>query len=232
MERLMQAEEGGLVVRLRGQIAFQFERLFWECGRAGRGLGRRYGLAGWVFFACIGSTLVSAGVWLAQTRTLRELQAQLVQQRAVQEIKPDSSPETGAVRVLDDRGRLQAFADHLLPQRDIPAVLEEMFGLAEKEGLTLQRAEYRPQLESLGRFVRYNIILPVSGKPGSIHKFIRAVLLAQPAMALESIQFKRERVESGEIEARIVWVLFVRQPGGAGSAALIPVQAPEVEAKP
>jgi hypothetical protein len=63
--------------------------------------------------------------------------------------------------------------------------------------------------------LRYRMTLPVKGDAQAIHQFMAAALKAHKTLALDAVQFKRERIESGEIEARIQWVLLTRLPEGA-----------------
>jgi hypothetical protein len=47
------------------------------------------------------------------------------------------------------------------------------------------------------------------GDAQAIHQFM-AALKAHKTLALDAVQFKWERIESSEIEARIQWVLLTR----------------------
>jgi len=61
--------------------------------------------------------------------------------------------------------------------------------------------------------------LPVQGDAGAIRRFMLAALLAHKTLALESVQFKRDRAATAEVEARIQWVLLTRLPGVPGAEA-------------
>jgi hypothetical protein len=116
-----------------------------------------------------------------------------------------------------DRQRLLAFEQNLLPHQDIPFALQDLLRLAEDEGLTIRHAEYRVQIEPRGRFMRYRISLPVQGTSEIVNRYIYAALLAQKNLALESVQLKRENLDSLDMEARIQWVLLTHlPPAGVG----------------
>ena len=57
--------------------------------------------------------------------------------------------------------------------------------------------------------------LPIKGESGAINRFVQAALLTEPALVLESIQFKRDRPDAQQIEARLQWALLTRLPPGA-----------------
>ena len=113
---------------------------------------------------------------------------------------------------VDGRVGLQAFDDRLLAHDDIPSVLQDVLRLAEAQGLVAQRGDYRAQADVAGHFLRYRMSLPVRGAAPAVHRFMEAALLAQPSLALESVQFKRDRIESTDIEARIQWVVYAKLP--------------------
>jgi Tfp pilus assembly protein PilO len=117
----------------------------------------------------------------------------------------------------DARSRLRQFEGYLTKHEDIPVVVEDVLRRAEDEGLSIQRGDYRPQIDGPGGFLRYRMNLPVTGKPDAIHRFIQAALAAHRSLALESIHFGRERMESGQIEARLQWTLFTGLPAGQHS---------------
>lgn len=210
MERLIPGVGNGLG---SSRIAYWGERVIWESGRASRSFSRRFGVAGWGALLSLGVAVVAglAAIELDSradglSRQLERQQKALAERASIDRDKPDT------LRAQDARSRLQAFAEHLLPHRDIPRVVEEILLLAESHGLSIERGEYRMQAEHAGRFMRYQMALPVKGDARTVQQFIQAVLLAQKSLAMESVQFKRLQGDSPEIEARIQWVLFVAPP--------------------
>jgi hypothetical protein len=112
----------------------------------------------------------------------------------------------------DGRQRLIAFEHMLLPHQDIPLALQDLLRLAEDDGLVIQRAEYRAQVDIRGRFMRYRINLPVQGTAETVNRYIYTALLQQKNLALESVQLKRDALDSPDLEARIQWVLLTSLP--------------------
>jgi len=116
------------------------------------------------------------------------------------------APETGFAR--------EDFRRVLTPHDDIPQVIARLFELAATQQITLARGEYRMQMDEAGGFLRYRISLPVKGQAAAIQGFIEQGLLNHRSLAFESVQFKRDKIESANVEARIQWTLFA-QPKAA-----------------
>ena len=105
-----------------------------------------------------------------------------------------------------------------LPPHDaIPDQLKQLINLAEKNGVMLVQAEYKPQAEVDAGFLRYQIVLPVKAAYPSIQTFMLNALQALPTLTLESVAFKRDRIESAEVEARIHFMLLVKKPAAKGA---------------
>jgi len=124
------------------------------------------------------------------------------------------------MRDQNGRDRLHAFEKTLLPHEDIPVLVQEVLQQAESLGLSVERGEYRPQIDSAGNFLRYGMSLPMKGDAAAINRFIQIALRTHKALILESIRFKRELIGAKDIEARVQWVVLARLPENvAGKAA-------------
>lgn len=183
------------------------ERCLWEGLRYGRRLVRRIGWGGIVLIVATGVSLLAWLQW-------QHAEERLDRMRVALEAQPDSELNTGkpAASVTDGRERLRAFDAHLVSHEDIPDVLQSLFHLADAENLTLQRGEYKVEPDSYGGFIRYRMILPVNGDSSAVYRFIQAALSAHGALALDSVQFRRERIDAKNVEARIQWILLTRLP--------------------
>lgn len=183
-------------------------RVAWELRRAGRAVVRPLGWAG----ATLAAGLAMAGVagWVRQGQAERLVQAQ--QQVLIQRAQPVGRP-ADVPAGLDGRARLAEFDAYLPRHEEIPATLAALFNLAQREGLSIARGEYKAQADGPGRFLRYRMALPVQGDAAAIRRFMLAALQAHKTLALESVQFKRERPGVAAVEARIQWVLLLRLPG-------------------
>jgi hypothetical protein len=76
----------------------------------------------------------------------------------------------------------------------------------------LARGDYRAQPDLQGGFMRYRMSLPVKGDAPAVLKLMQAALQSHKTLALESVQFKRARIESADVEVRLQWVLLTRLP--------------------
>jgi hypothetical protein len=186
-------------------------RLAWEARRLRQALNQRLGLAGWLTLALL---LGAAGLawqqaqWRQQLATLQS--AQLAAPAQTPSAAP--SPSGPSARPALDRGRdrLQDFAAILVPPQDVAFVVQAIIEQATGEGLLLARGDYRAQPDAPGGFVRYRMSMPVKGPAAAVHRLIVTALRAQPALALENVQFRRDTVEARDVEARIQWTLYVR----------------------
>lgn len=157
--------------------------------------------------AFLGVASLLSALWLRESQHARW-------ERASQSVAPWLSiPQTRPATVEPDaRARLRAFNEHLPEHDEIPAALQDLIALAEANGLTLARGNYRPQLEAQGSYLRYRMTLPVIGQADAVQRFMMAALREQQTLSLESVQFKRERIDTSVVEARIQWALLTRMP--------------------
>lgn len=105
----------------------------------------------------------------------------------------------------------------LLPQAN---TLHDRLGLIDKaafkQGLQLNRGDYKFTQIKQGKITtneyasRYEIVLPVTGQYVQIRQFIANVLFSQPALALSSVKIQRENATATNVEARLVFVLFLQ----------------------
>jgi hypothetical protein len=164
---------------------------------------------GWSGIALLVAVAVSLVVW----RQWQDTEERLDQMRIALAAQPEPEPKAAsAAFVTDGRERLEAFEAHLVPHKDIPDILQSIFRLAGAENLTLQRGEYKVEPDPYGGFIRYRMILPVKGDATAVYRLILAALSAHRALALDSIQFRRERIDASDVEAQIQWVLLTRLP--------------------
>lgn len=114
--------------------------------------------------------------------------------------------------VADAAQELMDFQKQLPLHEDIPVSLRDLITLAQTHQLALARGEYKSQVDVNGQFFRYDMTFPVQGNAQAIERFVLAALAQHSTLALESVQFKRERIESKEVEAKIQWTLFTQLP--------------------
>ena len=90
-----------------------------------------------------------------------------------------------------------------------PQWLEKLVALAATCGLSLNDGEYELMRDKAGRLVRYQMTLPVRGEYPQIRKFLTDLPGAIPVIALENVQFERQKVADSNVEAKIKLVLYL-----------------------
>ena len=138
-------------------------------------------------------------------RTSQRWQAQRRAQAAVPAAIP--LPRTAAA---ERRIAIRDFYAALPAQDDLPQALQSLIDLAQSHGLRLLRGTYRLEPVPAARFARYRMSLPLRGDPAHVEQFVQAALLAFPTLAVDSIQFKPQAVESRSLDASVQWVMYVR----------------------
>jgi len=116
-----------------------------------------------------------------------------------------------------DTKSLEFFYKQLPNGAEVPKILALFDKTAFKRGLKLIRGDYKLSKSPLAKtspiILRYEIVLPVSGTYLQIRQFVDEALTQQAALALSDVEIKRESSMSPLVEARLVWVLFVRGEG-------------------
>lgn len=214
MERMMSGKKN-LLVNIKLWISLALETAVWNVTRAVRYVSRHFGLWGWGLLCCM---IIGIAIWTldtyqrAQIIALQSKIASQLNRTMVPSLSTLDIRRINAVEGEGGRARLQLFDRYLLSHEDIPVVIQDLLQLAEENGLSILKGEYRPQVDTAGGFLRYKMLLPVKGPVVAVHHFIQATLRKHKTLAMESVQFKRERIDSPEIEARIQWDLLVRLP--------------------
>jgi hypothetical protein len=161
-------------------------------------LARRFGVPGVAGVVLLGVALAIAN---AAIRIEADTRDRSVEVRAA---RTDQQP-----RVADDaRHRAEAALLETLPDLfprfahsadDIAAILAR----ASENNLTVGSAEYVVVAESGGRYVRYQMLLPVKDQYGTIRRFLAAVLNSLPNAALCEIHVERPAVDGSVLDARV-----------------------------
>lgn len=184
--------------------------LRWRLRRGAHALSWHLGVGGWIALVAI-----PAAVGALEVRERAKARLDAAQRLPSQ--APDAAPARSAEQ--EGRARLARFESALPTHEEIAWVLQSMDDKARREKLRLTRGDYSATEDGPGGFLRYRMSLPVSGDPLAVHRFIVGVLEQHRALALQSVQFRREPPDAPQIDARVQWTLFARPPGAAVSAA-------------
>ncbi len=197
------------------------DAMVWELRRIARRWFARLGPALWVMLAS-GCIALVAGLWYRQ--------GEMRQARAGSQVPAEPAVAHDAARGRDAHA-LKAFDALLVPHDETPWALQGLIDEAQTAGLTLSRASYESVTDQAGGFRRYVVTFPVQGRSDAVRNFITGALKKQPALALVSANFSRERVDAAEVDARIQFVLLTTLPIDRPDGWL-PASRPQQQARP
>ena len=164
---------------------------------------RRLGWPGWLGLAMIGGAAAAAVTFVLPDWNRHEaLQADIAAAEVAAAVPAASRP-------LTPQEQLGAFLGDLPRPSEVPAILTRINALAVGQSLALEAGEYAQSPVNGLPVDQIRVTLPVRGKYPAIRHFVDASLAAVPALALQSVQVRRERIADDVVEARLVFVLFI-----------------------
>ena len=96
-------------------------------------------------------------------------------------------------------------------ETSIPDWLGKIYAIAEQQRLDLETGEYSLIQVKSSRLDQFRIVFPVKGNYPQIRKFIGAALATAPALALDSLTLKRDKVGDATVDGRIVFLLYLEK---------------------
>lgn len=109
----------------------------------------------------------------------------------------------------DRQNELGAFFDSLPDEQDVTDVLASISAVAEASSVELKQAEYRVDEKNKPR-LEYGLYFPVQGGYANIRQFVFRVLADHRALALDQINFQRDKVNDSVLKAEVRFTLFLR----------------------
>ena len=164
---------------------------------------------GWTGIVGIGLLAICLTLYFS---TIRPLQIRLaeVQRRVVSESEQflNASIHRGEGTPSE---QLVKFYKLFPTEKNSPEWLEKLVAVAEKNGLNLNEGGYQVTRDKAGRLMRFRITLPVHGKYQQIRKFLASLSTEIPIMALENVQFERNKIIDSAVKAKVKLVLYLVQ---------------------
>ena len=111
--------------------------------------------------------------------------------------------------ISDPRTELAAFYAALPQPGNAPDLLRRLHRAARDQGLILDQAEYRPLPDPEGRLTRYQILLPARGTYPEFRRFLLKASGDLPGLAVDGINFQRQKIGDPVVEAQIKLTLFL-----------------------
>lgn len=165
---------------------------------------RRLGAPGWLGLVLCGATVVFlAGVVAPALEQRIRLDADLA------DAQEKLSTCTSGAAALSPAQRLASFYGEFPTAERVPDELARLFKFAEAHNLTLDVGEYALVRSQGGRLDQFRITLPIKGQYPDIRAFASEALAAVPALSLESVALRREKVADNTVDGRVVFLLFV-----------------------
>jgi Tfp pilus assembly protein PilO len=176
---------------------------YWLLGRVARSLGL-WGLVG------VGMIV---GCFMFYMITIDKLQQEIKSTQYEIDNSKKNASNIVQPRVLPLQTSLQEmneFYKRFPTGASLPKWLHLIDQIAIKQHLFLNRGDYKFTQTKQGQLLRYEIVLPLIGKYTQVHQFVEEVLQEIPALALIDLQIKRENSLSPTVEAKLVFVLFLK----------------------
>jgi hypothetical protein len=178
-------------------------RILWIASRWMKHLGLP-GMAGIVLVMIAVAGYLSI-VFLEQSRL-----EELTQEVASEQKRQKTASLNPARDNHSPAAQLHEFYEFFPPRQKAPNLLKAIYKTAREELIILPEGEYKFELGKAGGVGIYQINLPVKGTYIQIRKFIGKVLNSVPSAALEEVSFKRDTIGSGELEAKIRFVVYLK----------------------
>jgi Tfp pilus assembly protein PilO len=151
----------------------------------------------------------AAALWMVVIRPGEQGLQRLTQKAQTRQAQLITLNQVGRVIELSPEEKIDVFYKKFPAVTQVPDLLGQIYAAAEKSGLTLETGEYALLQTETDRLARYRVALPVKGGFPQIIAFMDAVLKDLPAIALESANFKREKVDDAAVDAKLVFIVYV-----------------------
>lgn len=166
---------------------------------------------GWPGVLAIGVLAICPAFYFSAIRPMQE-RLDMARHSAIslhEQIALDSKALNGKAHTPAEQ--LAEFYQRFPSERYSPQWLEKLMALAESRGLSLNEGEYKATRDKVGRLVHFQMMLPVKGEYPQIRKFLADLPSELPIVALENVQFERQKVADPSVEAKINLVLYLGQ---------------------
>lgn len=194
-----------LIPQVSGRVRIQGHALVWSVQRWWTALPHRP--AWWGLLLGLGLwALLAAGVWSAASSSEARRLALAMPGVAA----PPESTQSRAGEARVDAAALQAL---LVPASRASNVMQDLFDLAQDQGVEVLGSAYSTQPEPQAGLVRLVVNMPLKGSAIAVRRFIESALLAHTALAVQRLQIRRESGRDSVVEAQVEWVLLTQAAG-------------------
>lgn len=115
-----------------------------------------------------------------------------------------------SVPVRPQPGRqLEAFYESFPKVVSAPDALARLHEAAAMQGVTLEQGEYHLVRSGTDKLARYEMTLPIKADYLRLRKFLAQTLVDMPYVALDGVEFQRQKISDTTLEARVKMTLFL-----------------------
>jgi hypothetical protein len=171
----------------------------------------RHGLLrlGWPGIVGISLLVICLTLYLS---TILPLQARMAEAQHIVALAGEQFSKAGTHRGEGTPSeQLVKFYKFFPAEKNSPEWLEKLVVVAEKNGLNLNEGGYQVTRDKAGRLMRFRITLPVHGRYQQIREFLASLSTEIPIMALENVQFERNKIIESAVNAKVKLVLYLVQ---------------------
>lgn len=182
------------------------KRLRWELLNALRAIG----LAGWVGLALV---LICAAAWWGVATPLQDEARQLDADSAKIERRLSERAATEAPVVLTAQQQLAEFERRFSDEKSLTDSLARLHAAARRQGVQLDKAEFKWASDTREPLSRYTIVLPIKCDYRALRRFTREAVRELPGLAMEEVSLRRADAKSPLLDVQLRFVLFVNKAG-------------------
>ena len=92
---------------------------------------------------------------------------------------------------------LQSFRQDVPLRRDFPALMSDLYLLAQKAGLDIERITYDPKIVTEADLLRYGLVFSVAGDYGQVKAFVHSLEQSSRLIAIEEIALSSGENDQG-----------------------------------
>ncbi len=182
------------------------KRLRWELLNGLRAIG----LPGWVGLALV---LASAVAWWGVATPMRDEARQLDADSTTLERRVRERAATQAPVVLSAQQQLAEFERRFSDEKSLTDSLARLHAAARRQGVQLDKAEFKLVSNAREPLSRYTMVLPVKCDYRALRRFTRDAVRELPGLAMEEVSLRRADARSPQLEVQLRFVLFVNKVG-------------------
>jgi Tfp pilus assembly protein PilO len=105
--------------------------------------------------------------------------------------------------------QLVAFYQIFPNEHDVTDWIGKIAAIAKRDGLSLQQADYKVDRDKVVKLTRLQMNLPLKGEYQTLRRFLSDLRAEIPIVALEQVQFERQKIGDPLVDAKVRLVIFL-----------------------